>query len=385
MNFFEVLVQEAKLIFTDVAIVLTIVGGVVFYSFLYPQPYEKESVSGLSVSVVDLDKSDVSRDIIYKLNTTPQVDITRQDMSERDAKEALEATLVKAIVIIPAHFKRDIALGKSPTIAVGADSSYFLIYGAVLEGAMKSVLTASVKLKVANLLKANIPLSSAKDAYTPYTINAINLFNKNNSYTEYVVPAVFILILQQTLLIGLGILGGGVNERRTRGEYLHFKEAKTYQVMLSRYLIFGTLFFVHMLFYFGFSYELFGIVHVAKMSELLTFGTVFITAVIAFGLFLGALFSSREIATPVILFSSLPLVFSVGFIWPIEAIPDLVRYLSYISPSTPAIKGFLELNQMGADFNAVLPSYTILLTQIVVYTILGYYFINKNRKTNEQI
>ncbi|MDF1883375.1 ABC transporter permease [Sulfurimonas sp. SAG-AH-194-C21] len=380
MKFFDVFSAEAKLIFSDVAIVLTIIGGVLLYSFLYPQPYAKQSVSSLTVSVVDLDRSDVSRQIIYELNATPQVDVLRVDVSKRDALEALEHTQVKAIVVVPAHFKRDLALLTSPTIAIGVDSSYFLIYGAVLEGAMKSVLTYSAKIKVANLLKSQVPLTKAKASFSAYTLKTINLFNKDNSYTQYVVPAVFILILQQTLLIGLGILGGGVNERLKNKNYLHYNDAKTRDVILSRYLIFGFIFFVHMLFYFGFSYELFGITHLAQISELLTFGLVFVLAVMAFGTFLGSLLGSREIATPLVLFSSLPLVFSIGFIWPLEAIPSFIHYLSYISPSTPAIMGFLKLNQMGADMDMLRDELLILSVQAGIYTILGYYFINKKRK-----
>ncbi len=380
MKFFNVLKAEAKLIFSDVAIVLTIIGGVLLYSFLYPQPYAKQSVSSLAVSVVDLDKSDVSRQIIYELNATPQVDVLRVDLSKKDALEALEQTKVKAIVIIPAHFKRDLALLKSPTIAIGVDSSYFLIYGAVLEGAMKSVLTYSVKIKVADLLKSQVPLAKAKASFSAYTLNTINLFNKDNSYTQYVVPAVFILILQQTLLIGMGILGGGVNERLKNRDYLHYRDAKTRDVLVSRYLIFGLIFFVHMLFYFGFSYELFEITHLADKTELLTFSLVFLLAIMGLGTFIGSLFSSREIATPVILFSSLPMIFSIGFIWPIEAIPSFIHYLSYISPSTPAIMGFLKLNQMGAEFSMVVNEFLILLIQAIFYTILGYYIINRNKQ-----
>ena len=358
---------------------LTIIGGVILYSFLYPQPYAKESVSSLPITVVDLDKSDISRHITFALNATPGVSVVRRDLSQKDALQALEKTLVKGVVIIPAHFKRDLALGISPTIAVGADSSYFLIYGAVLESAMKAVLTESAKIKIANLLKKQLPLSGAKDAYTPYSVNTINLFNKNNSYTEYVVPAVFILILQQTLLIGLGILGGGINERRRKGESLHLDKAKSYQIILSRVIVFGSIFFAHMLFYFGFSYENFGISHIAKIEELLSFGVVFLLAVIAFGLFLGSLFSSREIATPVVLFSSLPFIFSVGFIWPIEAIPAFVQYLSYLVPSTPAIKGFLELNQMGTSLDMLGTETALLVAQMLLYTTL-FMILEKRRK-----
>jgi len=373
MSFLKTLLREAKTIFLDIAIVLTIIGGVILYSFLYPQPYSSQSVSKLPVSVVDLDRSDSSRDVIFKLNATSQIAVLRVDMSEKDAKDAMLEDKIKAIIVIPPHFKRDVALHKSPAIAVGVDSSYFLIYGAVLEGTMKSVLTEAVTLKVAELLKHGSPSNGAKDAYTPYSLNIINLFNAQNSYTQYVIPAVFILILQQTMLIGLGILGGGINERQE-------KHGVTWMVMLSRVIIFGSIFFTHMLFYFGFSFEYFGVTHLANISELITFGVSFLLATAFFGIFLGSLFNSREIATPVILFSSLPLVFSAGFVWPLQAVPESIQFLSNLVPSTPAINGFLKLNQMGAEFSMVLPQYTILWTQAVIYMFLGYYFINKKRK-----
>lgn len=379
MNFFTTFKNEAKLIFTDAAIMLTIIGGVVLYSFLYPQPYAKQSVSALFVSVVDYDKSDVSRNIIFKLNATPQISITRNDLSERDAKEALVKGNIKAIVVIPRHFKRDLALNISPTIAVGADSSYFLIYGAVLEGAMKSVLTESATIKVANLLKKQVPLEDAKKSYIPYSLNMINLFNKNNSYTQYVVPAVFVLILQQTILIGLGILGGGVNERMRRRDEAYFKTAPVWQMYLSRIIIFLSIFFAHMLFYFGYSFEHFEVTRLANIPDLLTFGFAFLLASISFGLFLGSLLSSREIATPVVLFSSLPLVFSAGFVWPLESLPSVIHYLSLLVPSTPAIHGFLGLNQMGASFDMIIDSYSILWIQSIVYLLLASLLFLKKR------
>jgi len=380
MKFLEVFSAEAKLIFSDVAIVLTIIGGVILYAFLYPQPYSSQSVSGLSVSFVDLDKSKVSREIAFKLNATPQINLTRYDMSEKDAKEALMRDEVNAIIVIPQNFSKDLTLNLSPVVAVGADSSYFLIYGAVLEGAMKSVLTQSAGIKVGKILISGTPMVGAKQAYTPYTLETINLFNKDNSYTQYVVPAVYIIILQQTMLIGLGILGGGINERLGRREKGHYESAPIWMMMSSRYIIFGFIFFTHMLFYFGFSFSFFDVTHIAKIADILNFGLAFITASIFFGIFLGSLFASREIATPVVLFSSLPLVFSVGFIWPLESMPTFIQNISQLVPSTPAMQGFLRLNQMGAEFVAILPQFSILWFQALIYVILGYYYINKNRK-----
>ena len=379
MKFIDVFMHEARRTFGDTAIVLTIIGGVLLYSFLYPQPYAKQSVSKLGISVVDYDKSQTSRDLVFKLNATPQITVSRNDMSERDAKEALVRGEVKAIVVIPRHFKRDLSLGKSPTVAIGADSGYFLIYGSVLEGAMKSILTQSATVKVVDLLKKQVPYAEAKVAYTPFSMQFINLFNPNNSYTQYVVPAVFVLILQQTLLIGMGILGGGINEGMRRKERNYFRDAAVWKMYLSRYILFGSIFFVHMLFYFGFSFELFDVTRLGKIPDLLNFGVAFFAASIALGLLLGSLLSSREIATPLILFSSMPLVFSAGFVWPIESIPPLIHYLSLLVPSTPGIQGFLTLNQMGADFDSVMQSYLILWAQFFVYLSLAVFIFKKRR------
>ncbi len=372
MSFFEVLKFEFKNIFTNIPIVLTIIGGVLFYSFFYPQPYSNEVVKTLKVSVVDLDNSELSRKLIFSLSASPELNIIRKDLSSSDAKKALIENKIKGIIIIPAHFKRDLALHVSPTIAVGADANYFLIFGSVVHGALKSILTESASIKVANLLIKNTPLISAKKAYTPYTLQTINLYNPNMSYTYYIIPAVFILILQQTMLIGLGILGGFYNERKEK--YL----APIWMKISSRTLIFGSLFSTHMLFYFGFSFDFYHIPHLASAFNMLKLGLPFILSTLFLGIFFGGLLKNQESATPIVLFSSLPLVFSAGFIWPKEAIPEFITYFSLLFPCTPAMQGFLKLNQMGANFDGVLVQYGLLWLQVLLYLVLSIYVLRRN-------
>ncbi len=373
MSFLEVLKFEFKSIFTNAPIIMTIIGGVILYSFFYPQPYINEVVKTLKVSVVDLDKSELSRKLIYSINSTPQIEVSRQDMSSTDAKQALIEKKISGIIIIPAHFKKDIALHVSPTIAVGADSNYFLVYGSILEGAIKSILTQSAGIKVTNLLLQNTPLKMAKKSYTPYSLKTIYLFNPDMSYTYYIVPAVFILILQQTMLIGLGILGGFYNE------FKKTYNAPIWMKISSRTLIFGTLFFTHMLFYFGFSFEFYHIPHLASAYDIITLGVPFILATVFLGIFFGGLLKNQESATPAIVLTSLPLVFSAGFVWPKEAVPELITYFSLFFPCTPAMQGFLKLNQMGASFDGVLVQYGLLWLQTVLYLLLAIYVLRRNK------
>jgi len=382
MSFFALLAAEFKALFRDKDILLTIFGGVILYSFLYPQPYLKESVTALPVAVVDYDKSDLSRKIVFMLDASPQIAVDSSYLSEDEAKEAIINNAISAMIIIPDHFKRDLHLGREPVVSVGADASYFLIYGGVVEATMHAVLTQSAQQQVGELLKKSVPLITAKMQYTPFRTEFINTFNISGSYINYVIPAVFILILQQTMLIGMGMMGAQQNEAIKKGERGYYTSETVLAVMSVRYLSFGSIFFLHVLFFFGFSFSFFGVPHIAKVGELLLYSFSFLMAVGSLGLFLGALFKERIYPTPVILLSSLPLVFSAGFVWPVEMLPQWLIWLSNLSPSTPGIQGFLRLNQMGADFSQVIGQFGLLWLQTVVYGLLAYLLLQRRRKVN---
>jgi ABC-2 type transport system permease protein len=56
----------------------------------------------------------------------------------------------------------------------------------------------------------------AMRARRPVGLGLQPLFNATSGYAIYVVPAVMVLILQQTLLIGVGMVGGARRERAAK-------------------------------------------------------------------------------------------------------------------------------------------------------------------------
>ncbi len=245
---------------------------------------------------------------------------------------------------------------------------------------MHAVLTQSAQQQVGELLKKSVPLVTAKLQYTPFKTKFINTFNISGSYINYVIPAVYILILQQTMLIGMGMLGAAQGARSRRGERGYYNNNSVSSVMVARVISFGSIYLLHLLFFFGFMFSFFGVPHIAKIGELLLFSLSFLLAVSALGLLLGALFKERVYPTPIILLSSLPLVFSAGFIWPLEMMPSWLVWLANISPTTPGIQGFLRLNQMGASFDQVIGQFALLWLQIIVYTLAAYLILRHQRK-----
>ncbi|EIM1710653.1 ABC transporter permease [Aeromonas dhakensis] len=353
MGFRDLLRLELRTLLADRAIMLTLFGGVFFYSFLYPQPYLHQLPREEAVVVVNEDGSQLSRQLEFMADATPQVKLVARASSLDEARQRMMAGEASGILHIPNHFYRDLMLGKSVTLSYAGDASYFLVYGTIAEGLAQAGGTLAAQVKVARLLSHGEALPQAAMGWNAVALNVLPVFNPTMGYVNYVVPAVFVLILHQVMLMGTGILGATQNQRSQRGESGYWQDAPVLPLLLARTLVVGGLFVLPVSYFFGFCFDHYDIARTAEPATLWLFTLPFLLATTWFGVALGTLFTRRDLPTQVVLVSSLPLVFLAGFIWPLELIPAPLNWLAQWVPSTPAIEGFLRLNQMGAEFAQV--------------------------------
>ena len=135
----------------------------------------------------------------------------------REAKAALDRHDVYAIVAIPKDTERQVLRGEQARIAAYVDAAYLLLYSQTLQGISEAAATASAAVA---LRGARIDGSLAHAALvrtSPVESVSEPLFNPTGGYAAYVVPAAFVLILQQTLAARRRVdRRGGVRERRAR-------------------------------------------------------------------------------------------------------------------------------------------------------------------------
>ncbi|MGF1735044.1 ABC transporter permease [Photobacterium satsumensis] len=374
---------ELKAIFTNPSILFTVFGGVLIYSFLYPLPYTNQLPREQQIVVVNLDQSELGRKLERMVDATPQVMITTRAESIDAAKALVNKGTVQGVLVIPKDFQRDVLLGKSPTLAYGGDAAYFLVYGTIAEGIVTAAGTLGATVKVTRMVMAGSDMALAAEHYTAIKLNAQPVFNPTMGYVNYVVPAVFVLILHQTLLIAVGLLGGGQNEYLRAGQSGYWVHFPARHVVLVRGIVFTLIYLPLVMYYFGFSFSYYHISRLASIMDLALITMPFLLAVIFLGMILGQLIPRRELATVVVLLSSLPLVFSTGFIWPVEMIPEPILLLSQFAPSTPAINAFLRINQMGADFDQVLSLWGQLWLQAVVYGVIAARMMLRVKRKNK--
>ncbi|MFA0085625.1 ABC transporter permease [Vibrio sp. 10N.261.51.F12] len=374
MTLLEHIKLELKAILTNPVVTLTVFGGVIFYSFLYPLPYTQQTPREQPIAVVNLDSSQTSFQLERMVDATPNVTVTERLYTIKDAKQSFLQGDITGFIVIPEHFYKDLMLGKSPVLSYAGDAALFLVYGTVVEGLAQAGGTLAAKTKVTKLLIDGVPLELASHQYAATRLNSKPTFNPRMGYVDYVVPAVFVLILQQTLAMASGLIGG--TQRQGSG---YWQTQSVFSVLAVRTGILLLIYYLLSMYYFGASFNMYGISTLAQPLELLTLMLPFLLVSCFIGVFVGAITPRRELVTVVVLLSSMPLVFSAGFIWPSEMLPAPIRWVAAMFPTQPAINGFLKLNQMGASWSQISGHWTQLWLQVLAWGGLAYWSFSRNR------
>ena len=338
------------------------------YGVFYPQPYLGQLLRGVPIAVVDDDRSDLSRMLIQVLNADEAIKVAERPTTLAEARVALANRQVFAILGIPAGTEREALKGNKARLPAYVDSAYFLLYNRTLQGLLESTGEVTAGLLSHGARPDGSLYRAALVRSSPVEILNQPLFNPTGGYGSYVVPAAFVLILQQTLLMGAATLGGVAFEhgghvaRRQRGAV-----ASVLGQAIAHFLLVLPAFALYLIVLpriYGFSVS-------SNVGDLFTLVAPFILSVSFLGQFLGAWFPRRETAVLLIIAVSLPLFFLVGVAWPIEAIPAALRMASLVFPSTSGIDGLVRLNQMGASLQDVSADWTRLWVLAGVYAALA--------------
>ena len=148
----------------QVALVLLVAPFI--YALFYPQPYIAEALRDVPISVVDLDGSVASRDLVRQIDATPDVTVARTDLDFARATERVYSRDVSGVLVIPQFFERDLLHGRAAPVVLYADSSYFLVYQR-LSTAVRSVVS------VLRPRKSNFTSDAASAYFIEYCVTSI--------------------------------------------------------------------------------------------------------------------------------------------------------------------------------------------------------------------
>lgn len=360
-TFFASFVQTLKDIFVDKGVLLMLIIAPIIYGFFYPWPYSVEVVNHVPVGIIDHDNSALSRTIVRYVSASPQIDVETFN-SEKAAKTAIWSGDIAGYMIIPSGLEQQVLSGKAANVSVLGNGGYFILNRNVQLGFLQAVSTVSAGIEVKKNVAQGAYLPTAAKNTQAVPLQIIPLFNQTQGYGAYVVPAVAILILQQTLLMATAMLIGTWYEER--------RHATSIRGWLGRIMALSLLSFLVGCFYYGWIFELHDYPRGHNMLGSLLFLTLFCPTVATLGCVLGLWFRQRERSLQILIFSSLPIFFLSGYPWPANQLPEALQVIRWLVPTTPGLNTSVQLNQMGASITQVAAGFYALAALWVFYFML---------------
>lgn len=380
----KVCIDEYRSIFTDSGVMLLFFGAIIVYPFFYPLPYLHEVLEKVPVAVVDLDHTSLSRRLIRMLDAGQYVSVASRPSSLAEAEQEFFSRRVFAIVVISDDFEHKIERGELANVALYADGSYFLAYRQVMTGATQTIRTMSAGIEIRRLEARGRSLPQAMAAYAPLRAQSYPLFNPAGGYATYVVMVVFVVLLQQTLLMGTGMLAGTRREQRPgRPPDTQDSLPGTVRCILGKGTAYLSIYLVHAVYLFSIMPRIYAFPERGNPLHLYLFILPFLLAVIFLGIAFSRLFCSREISILSWAFVSIPAVFLSGFSWPLEAIPGWLRAISFILPSTAGIQGFVKIGQMGSSLAQAGLEWGVLWILSFLYFLLACLCVRRAGRTSQ--
>lgn len=359
--------QELKQAFKDEGVLIFFIVVPLVYPLLYSWIYNNEVVREVPVVVVDQSHSALSRQFIRQCDASPDVRIAYYADDLEQAKSLVSRQIVKGIYLIPSDFDLHLQRMEQTSVSVYCDMSLMLAYKAIFQTAqaVSSSMNANIQTKLGGHYTAREEEISAR----PLDFDEIAMYNPSGGYGSFVLPAVLILILQQTLVLGIGLSAGTARENNRYGDLIPI--SRHYQGMMrivwGKFLAYFMIYVVMAFYLTVIVPRLFHFVHLARWDDLAGILLPYLLACIFFGMCVSCLVRYRENVLLLMVFVSVPLLFLSGVSWPQSNIPGVWQGVSWLFPSTFGVRAFVRVNSMGATLNDVAFEYQMLWVQAGAY------------------
>ena len=358
--------QELKNIFKDVGVIIFFIVVPLLYPVLYGLIYNPETIKEVPLIVVDESHSSLAREFVRKIDATGDVSVYAFAANMDEAKKWMDEKKAYGILRIPVEFSKNIYRGDQSTVSLYIDMSGMLFYKAIL------LATTEASFEMGNVIHI-------EETVAPIVYEAVSLYNPQSGFAAFLVPAILVLVIQQTLLLGVGMLTATTREKN--GNQLIPKNLPyvgTHRIVYGKALAYFTVYIFISIWAFVIVPRLFDLPQIAQYKNVLLFMLPYLFSCIFFSMIIASFIRGREMPMMIFVFTSLIFLFISGISWPASAVPDFWKYFSYLFSSTFGIQGFVKLNSMGASLSEVKFEYQMLWLQAGIYFLITFLIYRHN-------
>ena len=369
----EIALHEFRSIFRDGGVLLIFFVAGLAYPLLYNVIYSNGILEDSPIAVVDEAVCSESRRYIREMDATREVKVAYRCVNMAEAEQLMQERKVNGIVLFPRDFGEKLARMETATLSVYCDMSSFLYYKNALMAANHVMLQEIGQIQLERYAAAGFTDIEAAQLVQPVPYEENNPYNNAFSYSFFLLSAILLIIIQQTLFYGMSLLAGTMREENRSFASLpdRFHGHGVGRIVLGRGAAYWFLYMGIGMYIAFIVPAIFGLPQRGNYWDILLLLLFFVTDCVFFSMTWSTLVTKRETVFVLFLFMSPICLFLTGTSWPTVAIPGFWKVFSYIFPSTFGVQAFINMNSAGGDLATAHDQMIALTIQTVLYFVLA--------------
>ncbi len=372
-DFFGIALHEFKQIFSDSGVLLIFFVAGMLYPILYNIVYLNGVLEDIPVAVVDMADCSESRRFARELDATREVSVAYHCLDMAEAENLMKERKVNGIVFFPSDFGSSVAGRSTATISVYCDMSTFLYYKNALMAVNQVMLSEMGEIQIQRYAAAGITGEQAEQLVHAVPNEENNPYNRTFSYTIFLVSAILLVIVQQTMFYGMSMLVGTMREQNRSFASLpdRLEGHGVGRVVLGRGAVYWLIYIGVSLYITLIVPAIFGLPQRGEFVNTVLLDIFYVTDCVFFCTAWSTLINKRETVFVLFLFMSPICLFLTGTSWPVTAFPRFWEIFSYIFPTTFGVRAFLNMSVAGGDLSSASSQFMAMTVQTMVYYFLS--------------
>lgn len=358
--------------FSDLGVIIFIIGLPLGYPLLYYYVYSTEVARDVPVAVVDESMSALSRDFIRRLDASPEAAVVAKCADMTEAQDLMARGEVFGVIRVPRSFSKDLQQGRQTRIGAYTDVSSMIYYKSILLPCSNISLAMNKEIKIVDMAQ-QMTDREVEIAKAPIDYQHVQLFNPQGGYASFLMPPILMLILQQAMVLGVGMSMGRMRERN--GGLALYAGMSGYDnplaIVVGKVCAIFPVFLVMAIYMYMAVTCGFSLPNLTHYWTWIAFIVPYLLACTCFSIVCSFLIYRREDSLLLFVFMSVPLLFLSGVSWPSVSIPVVWKFVSWVFPSTFGLNAHIKISSLGADLSTVGYEMSCIWVQLAAYFALA--------------
>jgi ABC-2 type transport system permease protein len=313
-------------------------------------------VKNISTVVFDQSLTAESRDMLSSFTASGYFTMKYAAGSFDEVTQKIDSGQAKVGIIFPPDFAENVRRGLSAPLQVIVDASDNMVANQAI-----AIANSIGLIKSQQVVLQKMHLTSV-----PYDVRVRPWYNPDGITAYYMVPAILGIIVTLTMMILTAV---AIVRERERGtlEQLMVTPIKSYEMMIGKIAPYIVMGYIQITIALLVGVWVFGVPIRGSLFQLYLLTLFFITASLGLGLMISNIAKNQMQAFQLSFFVMLPSILLSGFLFPREAMPKVIYYISAIIPLTYYLDIIRGIILKGIGYQYLMGQVAVLLVFSLIF------------------